>query len=578
VPGACVLYSARRLAGSRVVYLNFDLAREMGILHATAPSRMTAGLHAALVDTFSLAIVNEHDLARGRRIPKHARLPGAYMATRYLQMQHPDRRGLTSGDGRSVWNGIVRHRGTTWDVTSCGTGVTRLCPATAREGRFFATGNWSSDYGCGTASIEEGLAAALMSEALKQNGLATERVLAVLELASGFAITVRVGRNLLRPSHVFVWLKQGRRQRLRAAVDYLIERQVANGDAPARRGPARYRELVERVAGSFARAAAAFERDYVFCWLDWDGDNILTDGGIIDYGSVRQFGLYHREYRFDDGPRWSTTIPEQRRKARGIVQCFAQVRDYLITGQKKPLRSFARDPVLRRFDREFEREKDRLLLRNIGFPKAIARRLAHDARPVVQAFARAHTYFERCRSARGPRRVEDGISWNAVFSTRDMLRELPRRILEAGGASPPREILAIGYSTYASPRDRRPSAHRRRMAQQFQRTYLALVERAARDSRRSVPRVIAEIAERSAVRNRFDRITGDAVVYAADLLARERRALGPDGVWAVLNRFVRHQTLIPELRTPGSPPRLGRSARRAFDEILGILAECRHGL
>jgi hypothetical protein len=165
-----------------------------------------------------------------------------------------------------------------------------------------------------------------------------------------------------------------------------------------------------------------------------------------------------------------------------------------------------------------------------------------------------------------------------VFSTRDMLRELPRRILEAGGSIPALELLAIGYSTYASPRDRRPSPHRRRMAGRFQGAYLALVERAARRTRRSVPRLLVEIAERSAVQNRFDRITGDAVVYAADLLTRRRRALGPDGVWAVLDRFVRHQTLVPELRVPGSTPRLRRSARRAFDEILGILAECRHGL
>ena len=86
------------------------------------------------------------------------------------------------------------------------------------------------------------------------------------------------------------------------------------------------RHLAERVAIDFARAAATFEHEYIFCWLDWDGDNCLTNGGILDYGSVRQFGLFHREYRFDDGPRWSTSIVEQRNKARYIVQTFAQAR------------------------------------------------------------------------------------------------------------------------------------------------------------------------------------------------------------------------------------------------------------
>ena len=98
----------------------------------------------------------------------------------------------------------------------------------------------------------------------------------------------------------------------------------------------------------------------MFCWLDWDGDNVLADGSIIDYGSVRQFGLYHREYRFEDVDRMSTTIPEQRRKARGIVQKYAQIRDFLVTGVRSPLQSFARDPVLDLFDAEFHRAWQRV--------------------------------------------------------------------------------------------------------------------------------------------------------------------------------------------------------------------------
>jgi uncharacterized protein YdiU (UPF0061 family) len=134
------------------------------------------------------------------------RLPGTYMATRYLQLQHPGRTGRTSGDGRGVWNGSVTHRDTRWDVSSCGTGVTRLCPATAEEGRFFKTGNNDSSYACGTSSLEEGLSSALMSETFHRNGIATERVLAVIALANGYAITVRAAPNLIRPSHFFVWL------------------------------------------------------------------------------------------------------------------------------------------------------------------------------------------------------------------------------------------------------------------------------------------------------------------------------------------------------------------------------------
>ncbi len=83
------------------------------------------------------------------------------------------------------------------------------------------------------------------------------------------------------------------------------------------------------------------EDEYIFCWLDWDGDNMLMDGGIIDYGSIRQFGLCHHRYRYDDVERFSTNLKEQKKKARYLVQTFVQLVDFVRTGQKKDVRSFA---------------------------------------------------------------------------------------------------------------------------------------------------------------------------------------------------------------------------------------------
>ena len=77
------------------------------------------------------------------------------------------------------------------------------------------------------------------------------------------------------------------------------------------------------------------------CWMVWDGDKILSDGGIINYGSLRQFGLFHHEYRYDDAERMSTTITEQKNKAKYIVQAFAQLTDYLQQGVKRPIKAFA---------------------------------------------------------------------------------------------------------------------------------------------------------------------------------------------------------------------------------------------
>ena len=578
VPGGFVDYGARRMRGAEIIYFNFALAREMGLIPAGHPDRLNPKLRRAVLDAFALTIVNEYDLENETPIPERDRLPQTYMATRYLQLQHPGRVGKGSGDGRSVWNGMFSRRGVTWDISSCGTGVTQLCPATAEQQRFFKTGNWQADYGCGTATVEEGLTSALMSETLHRNGLATERVLVVLRMASGFAVNVRAGRNLLRPSHFFVHSKQNRLERLRGVAECFIRRQVANGAFPELPdGAGRYRFLAEEMSRTFARLAATFEREYIFCWLDWDGDNILADGGIIDYGSVRQLGLYHREYRFDDGPRWSTSLPEQRRKARLIVQNFAQVRQFLITGRRPPLRSLRHDPILALFDEEFERTRLRLLLRNIGFDAELQEALLDHERSRIEGFQRVHTWFEHGRSARGPIKVGDGVTWNAIFSTRDLLRELPDRYLEEYAPLPARKFLDIALSTFASRNDRRLTPNRERRAREFQRCYFDLLEAAARRHDTPVPLLLTEIAGRSTIINRYDRITGDSVLYAARKLTRHRKRLGPERLYEILRAFVHHQTLVPELRPPAPKAIQHPDARRIFDQLIGLVEELRYG-
>jgi hypothetical protein len=575
VPNGYVDYPARRLAGSEVCFFNFALARELRLIPADHPDRLLPGLRRALLDTFSLVIVNEWDQSH-RKIAADELLPGRYMATRYLQLQHPGRVGRTSGDGRSIWNGCAQGNGRIWDVTSCGTGVTRLCPATAREGRFFRTGTRAASYGCGTAALDEGLSTALMSETFHRNGIATERLLAVIELASGYAINVRAGPNLLRPSHFFAPLKQGDREALRGIAELYAERQMRNGEWPELRSPAaRWRHLAEAVARAFGRAAATFESEYVFCWLDWDGDNVLADAGILDYGSVRQFGLYHREYRFDDAERWSTTIPEQRRKARAIAQTFAQIRGFLLSGRKPRLRECGRDPVLALFDAEFAAEKERRLLWHLGVDEATARWLRRRAREPLARLARAHAFFERERSKRGPLRVPDGLTWNAVFSVRDLLRELPARYAANPAPLPARELIALAASSYASRRDRALTPARERHARDLQQAYIELAARSARAQRISLREQLEAMARRSAAINRRDRITGDSVDFAAAALLRARRELGCEGVYRLVQDFAAHQDLDPESPPPAAPE---PEAGRVFERMLRVVDELRHGL
>jgi uncharacterized protein YdiU (UPF0061 family) len=598
-PGAYIDYRARRRHDAEIAYFNFALAREMGLIPAGHPDRLTAALRKTLLETFGLVILNEYDFLNGTKVPKRDMLTNSYMATRYLQLQHPDKRGLSSGDGRSVWNGSVTHKGVTWDVSSCGTGVTRLCPATSEFGTFFKTGNYMASYGCGTAALAEGINAAVMSEIFHRNGIRTERVLAVLTLPSGLAINVRAARCLLRPSHFFVHLHQGERDRLRQTVDFFIDRRVGNGDWPAlpeantrARATRRYAYLAEDAALTFARIAARFESDYVFCWLDWDGDNVLADGSIIDYGSVRQFGLFHREYRFADTDRMSTTIPEQRRKARGIVQKYAQIRDYLITGSKAPLRQFARDPVLDLFDTEFQRVKRMLLLEKIGFAEESATALLEAEPEAVERMLAAVARFERARSSRGPTKVPDGLTWDAIYCVRDLFRELPAHWLERCDGDeellstrrarvPGVEVLGIALSDYASRSDRRPAPHRLRMAARLQRAWLELIRIESERTRTPALHLLAGVAERAARLNPYDRITGDSVDHASERLLRRRRALPPEALYRLVMRFTNYQDTLgtgpahdAELAETG----LSSVERRVLRSMLRVTRELRESL
>ena len=145
---------------------------------------------------------------RGLSFRKQDIRPNKYMATRYLQLQHPSRRGTTSGDGRGIWNGEIRHRGRTWDVSSSGTGATRLSPAVAIEEKFFKTGDRNVGYGNGRNSLDEGIPSALMSEIFHRKGVATERTLAILSFEDGTSINVRASSKSASPRAFFCHLKQ----------------------------------------------------------------------------------------------------------------------------------------------------------------------------------------------------------------------------------------------------------------------------------------------------------------------------------------------------------------------------------
>ncbi|TAJ98234.1 MAG: hypothetical protein EPO39_18745 [Candidatus Manganitrophaceae bacterium] len=573
---------ARR--GGKLFYFNFDLAEEIGLIPKGGRRVITPALSRAILDTFSLQIINEYDITHHVKIPKEDIRPHRYMATRYLQMQHPDKKGHTSGDGRSIWNGTFKGREGRWDLSSCGAGVTCLSPATAIEKRYFKTGDKKASYGSGRLDLSDGVCAALMSDIFHRNQIRTERTLAVIAYDDGTCVTVRAGKNLLRPAHFFKYLKQGDYPGLKRVVDYYIARQVENKEWRLIQGAGkRYRDLLERITVAFAKTAAQFESEYIFCWMEWDGDNILADAGIIDYGSVRQFGLFHHEYRYDDVDRLSTSITEQKNKAKYLVQTFAQLTDFLIRGKKKNLKRFKNHPSLKRFEHLFEQTRDEAVLYQIGFDEDAQRRLMRSAkdRETVREFRAILRYFEKAKARRGRHAVADGFNWDAIFCVRDILRELPALYLSGAETISPQQFIEILRSDYASSADVRLSRSRREKIARFQRAYRLLVRRAAALTGRTAGDLLRQIWERSALINRYSRVTGDAILLVGQRMVREWKAISTEELHDMFRDFVEGQILRPEsLSAEAASHRRAKSGKtqRLLHAMLDTVKKYREGV
>jgi uncharacterized protein YdiU (UPF0061 family) len=577
MPDSFVDYPARVRKGGKLRYFNFELARQMGLIPKDHPDKLNVELEKKILDTFAIIIINEYDQLNNIKFPEKEVKSGTYMATRYLQLQHDDKQGRTSGDGRSVWNGQVRHNGKVWDVSSGGTGGTRLSPATSKFNKFFKSGDPSISYGCGYAEIEEGLASAIFSEIFNRNGIETEQTLVVIQFEKNFSINVRAHQNLLRPSHFFNHLKQGNLESLKSAIDFHIhqEKNKKRWDG-CPKDDKKYDFFLEVINETFAKTAAIFESEYIFCWLDWDGDNILMDGGIIDYGSIRQFGLFHAEYRYDDVERFSTTILEQKEKAKYIVQSFIQAVDFIQKGKKRKIGSFTKHALLKKFETIFEEEKNRKLMHKLGFSdKQVEHLLAHHGK-TVKDFKKIYYHFERAKSKRGMVKISDGITWDAIFCMRDLLRELPQIYLSRMENITNEEFIEILKSNYADEDDLELTPYRKKMIQQYQKYFWKLLKFVAKDMDIAKEKLLLEMSMRSSIINKMERVTGDSITHIVDLVLKKQPKLSADELYRLFDEFAQAQYFEPHSKKESNT--INKQSKHLIRDFFEIVKEHREGI
>jgi uncharacterized protein YdiU (UPF0061 family) len=560
-PDGYVDYQARYRPNGRVLYFNFPLAKEMGLIPFDHTSSITKEVEQVILDTFSLQIINEYDIQRGRKFPPETIKPHPYMATRYLQTQHRNKQGKTSGDGRSIWNGCLKSDRLTFDISSRGTGATILSPGAQEADGFVPTGDTTSGYSSGLADLDEMLGSAVMSEIFYRQGIPTERCLTVIGYPDTTAIGVRSAPNLIRPAHMFRYLKQRHHKELKASVDYFINREVENGfwEVPVDSSK-RYEKALDYFARSYARFAALLEEEYIFNWLSWDGDNMLASGAVLDYGSIRQFAAKHDKYRFKDVDRYSASLAEQRGWARTLVQVFAQAMGFIETGVKENLNNFKDADCLSVFDEVFAQERDQRMLWRIGFTPEQISYLMNNARKEIRDFERSLSYFEDRKVRKGLEKLPDGFTHNPVFLIRNLLRLLPAyyvaqtasRVDDTSAYMPDEIFCRIMAASYVGKNDLKLTPVRAAHVKQFQESYLRLV--AALGGPFDL--VLKTLQERSAVINHRHRITGDAVTWIIEEVIAMKGKIRTDGLQEALDAFIDSQVLIPGKWQPVPPEKL----------------------
>ncbi len=101
VPVGYVDYQARYRPQGRVLYFNFPLAKEMGLILTDHPPIINKDVEQVILETFFLRIINEYDLKHGKKYPPESIKPGLYMAM-LTGNSASQQTGQEFGSGRAV--------------------------------------------------------------------------------------------------------------------------------------------------------------------------------------------------------------------------------------------------------------------------------------------------------------------------------------------------------------------------------------------------------------------------------------------------------------------------------------------
>ncbi len=89
------------------------------------------------------------------------------------------------------------------------------------------------------------------------------------------------------------------------------------------------------------------------------------------------------------------------------------------------------------------------------------------------------------------------------------------------------------------------------------------------------------MAGRSALINRYERVTGDSIIGVTEKMVRSRKSVNSKGLHDMFVEFVEEQILCPEYfeRSGGSPKRLrNKKTKKILNTMLRIVKDYREGI
>ncbi|MCA9469668.1 MAG: hypothetical protein KC643_30080, partial [Nitrospira sp.] len=191
-------------------------------------------------------------------------------------------------------------------------------------------------------------------------------------------------------------------------------------------------------------------------------------------------------------------------------------------------------------------------------------------------------YFEKAKSQRGPRKVLDGRTWDAIYCMRDVLRELPIHLVEQDVFMTPDAFMATMASSYAKKRDRTLHVAKVRKIREFQTRYWALVRQTAKACKTTERIILLELGIRASMINQYDRITGNSILEVTEKVLKERKRLSFDDMHQVIQDFIHSQKLQPDpdrtVHRKNVNAVEARQSKRVMTKLMGLVRDNRESL